>query len=283
MLPRRRFLTITLALSAWPVVHPAAADVDVAELFEPYGRLLEGYLVEKDLPGGGLVSAYRYREALDDPVTGGLLAQQRARLRTFDPALLDTGDAAIAFWLNAYNFFMLAHILENPRRGQLVSSVRDYGSLFNPYRVFRRSLFDIGGRDYSLDEMQKEILLGEDYVERGWFDARVHFAVNCASVGCPPLRTALYRADNVERLLEENTRRALLTPRHMQFVGDTLYLSQLFEWYEDDYVHHSGSVGEFLKEHTPPPLHPRIDAASSIRYIDYDWSLNEPDNFSEFR
>jgi len=52
--------------------------------------------------------------------------------------------------------------------------------------VFEREKFVIDGEKYSLNQMEKEILLGQDYAERGWKDARVHFAVNCASVGCPP-------------------------------------------------------------------------------------------------
>jgi len=280
---RRRFLIAVGAVTVFPVSQWVRADADPADLFSPFGRLLERYLIEKGLPGGGLATAFRYRAALEDPAIAQHLADQRARLRAFDPGQLDTRERAIAFWLNGYNFFMLAHILETPRRGLLVTSVRDYGSLINPYRVFGRRLFDIGGRAYSLDEVEKEILLGENYIARGWFDARVHFAVNCASVGCPPLRKQVYRADNVDRLLTENTRRALLTPRHMMFAGDTLYLSQLFEWYEGDFVRESGSVRDFLKAYTDPPLHARLDAAPRIRYIDYDWALNEPENFSEFR
>ncbi len=258
---------------------PAAAGADVVEeIYQPYADLLAEFVNEHDLPNDGLVTSFDYRAALEHAETSGRLAEQRQRLAEFDPGVLTDRDSANAFWLNAYNFFMIAHILENPRRGELVSSVRDYGHLFNPYRVFRRDLFDVGGRKHSLSEIELDILLGSDFRERGWKDARVHFTVNCASVGCPPLRAEIFTADNVEHLMAENTRRSLNTPLHLRIENDVLYLSSLFDWYEDDYVEHSGSVREFLKDYADPDLHPAIDATERIRYIDYDWDLNSPEN-----
>ncbi|MDZ7669839.1 MAG: DUF547 domain-containing protein [Gammaproteobacteria bacterium] len=252
----------------------------IAGLFQPYGELLASHLEEKHLNGGGLVSAFRYQDALADPRTGERIQTQRDQLAEFDPDRLQDKDAAIAFWLNAYNFFMVAHILEERPGGELVDSVWDYGGRYNPFRanVFERELFNVGGRQYSLDGIEKGTLLGEAFQEKGWKDARVHFAVNCASVGCPPLRDRAYTRDNVQALLSENTRRALLTERHMRFAGETLYLTQLFDWYEADFVEAAGSVRGFLKRHTDESRHPSIDAAAGIRFIDYDWALNSPDN-----
>ncbi|MCL1482062.1 MAG: hypothetical protein MH213_12690 [Marinobacter sp.] len=61
-------------------------------------------------------------------------------------------------------------------------------------------------------------------------------------VGCPPLRNTLYTADNLEGLLAENTRRALNTDRHLKIQGDTLYVTELFKWYQDDFSEASGSM-----------------------------------------
>ncbi len=250
-------------------------------VYAPYSELLERYLVERDLPDDGLVTAFDYRGALADDVSG-LLARQREALAGFDTDTLDTREQAIAFWLNAYNYFMIEYILENPHRGELIGSVRDYGSLFNPYRVFRREVFDIGGRKYSLSGIENDILLGDDFRERGWKEARVHFAVNCASVGCPPLRAVPYTADNVDTLLTENTRRAFNTPLHLRVDGDTLHLTRLFDWYEDHFVNEAGSVREFIREYADNTVREAIADTRRIRFIDYDWDLNEPDNFAAF-
>jgi len=254
----------------------------MCELFAPYALLLEDHLVERDLPDGGLVSAFRYREALADPRTAERLDVQSRRLRRFDPSRIDTKEYAIAFWLNAYNYFMIAHILENPEPdGGFVESVRDYGSFFDPYRVFGRERFEVGGRRYSLDEIEKEILLGEEYAERGWKEARVHFAVNCASVGCPPLRRQIFTPDTVDATLTENTRRALRTSRHLRVEDGTLHLTELFDWYEDDYLEEADSVREWLARYADPELQDRIRQTTETEFIDYDWDLNEPRNFPE--
>lgn len=263
----------------------AETGAGFGDLYQPYGELLANHLEEKDPEGGGLVSVFHYREALADAATRGRLQAQRDRLAGFDRSRLQEKDAAIAFWLNAYNFFMIAHILEERPGGELVESVWGYGGRYNPFRpnVFERELFDVGGRRYSLDGIEKGTLLGEAFAEKGWKDARVHFAVNCASVGCPPLRDQPYTADNVESLLSENTRRALRTERHMRIDGETLYLTELFDWYEADFVEAAGSVRGFLKRYTDEARHPAIDAAAGIRFIDYDWRLNTPANDPVFK
>lgn len=256
--------------------HASADGID--ELYQPYAAMLADFVTEHELPDDGLVSACDYQTAMGHAETADRLATQRRQLAAFDSDSLTDRESAIAFWLNAYNFFMIAHILENPRRGELVSSVRDYGNLFNPYRVFRRDLFDIGGRKYSLSEMEIDILLGEDFKAQGWKDARVHFAVNCASVGCPPLRNVPYTADNVEALLAENTRRALNTPLNLRIDGDVLYLTSLFDWYENDFVEMSGSVRQFIADHADPSVQQAATDTRTIRFIDYDWDLNSPEN-----
>ncbi len=261
----------------------SAADIAMAERFEPFQALLRAHLREKDLEYDGLVTAFDYEAAHAEEDTEGLLREQHQLLATFDPDALSTREEAVAFWLNAYNYFMIAHILENPRRGSLVGSVRDYGHLFNPYRVFSQDLFEIGGQHYSLDDMEKGILLGEAFKERGWKEARVHFAVNCASVGCPPLRQDIYLPSSLNAVLTENTRRALNTPRHLHLDGSTLYLTRLFDWYEDDYVEEAGSVRDFIAAYANERVKEKLDRSNRIRFIDYDWDLNSPANFPEFR
>lgn len=278
-----RFFFLFLTLFIFSAHPAAAAPPSVAGIYGPYGALLEKYLIEKQPEGGGLVSAFQYGEALRDPGVPGIIAEQEQRLKAFDPGQLTEKDQATAFWINAYNFFMLSHILQNPKNGKdPVDGVKDYGTRLNPYRVFQREIFTVGGRKYSLDRIEKKILLGEAFKRKGWKDARIHFAVNCASVGCPSLRKEIYTPQTLDALLTENTRRALRTLRHMRFDGDILYLSQLFEWYEPDFEQQEGGVRSFLKRYTDPALHRRIDQAQRIRYIDYDWSLNAPRNFVEF-
>lgn len=274
--------TLVFLMAAW--VGLAQADAN-RELFGPYQQILDQFLTEKNLSDGGLVSAFDYASAITRDETGQTLSKQRKALSAFDLSGLEGEAESVAFWINAYNFFMLDQILTERPDGELVGSVWDYGGRINPFvdSVFEREKFVVDGQDYSLSQIEKEILLGAEYADKGWKDARVHFAVNCASVGCPPLRDVIYTADNLEDLLAENTRRALLTDRHLRVDGDTLYATELFKWYEGDFKEAAGSRKAFIGKWVGSSLAERVADTSDIAFIDYDWDLNSAANFPEFR
>lgn len=281
-MPGYRCLSFVLAVSLMPSLAWAGINT---ELYRGYQHLLTDFLVEKTLPGNGLVSAFDYQSALADDGLEQKLSEQRTTLKTFNLETLDGREESVAFWINAYNFFMLSQILTERPDGELASSIWDYGGRVNPFvdSVFERKNFDVGGRDYSLNEVEKEILLGDEYGDRGWKDARVHFAVNCASVGCPPLRDIIYTADNLEDLLAENTRRALATDRHLKVEGDTLHVTELFKWYEKDFEEASGSGRAFIEKWADSSVAGGVAGTSEMTFIDYDWTLNQVSNFPEFR
>lgn len=277
-----RFIT-TLLLTLCAL--PASAMAATGELFADYAVLLDRHLEERRTHQGGLISAFDYAAALDNEDSRSRIQEQRQQLAEFDPETLEGRRASVAFWLNSYNFFMIAHILQERPDGEIVETVWDYGGRYNPFvdNIFERKLFTIGGHDYSLDEMEKDILLGEAWWDKGWADARLHFAVNCASVGCPPLRTQLYTADNLDDLLAENTRLTLRGERHLRVEGETLYLTSLFDWYEDEFEREADSVRNWIREHADEETADAMEATDRIRYLDYDWSLNRPENFPEFQ
>jgi hypothetical protein len=248
------------------------------ELFDAYGQLLARHAIEYELDSGGLASAFDYRAAIDDDTSLELIERQRRLLAELGTTPTDRREDALAFWINAYNFFMIAHIVDNPEDGEPVDSVKDFGGFFTPYRVFGRRIFDVAGQLRSLDDIEKDILLGQRYSERGWKDARVHFAVNCASVGCPPLRDRPYTPSNVERLLEDNTRRALRTPLHLAIEGETARLTRLFDWYQADFEESAGSVAAFIEARLDPSRRRAFRSTSSQRFMEYDWSLNSVEN-----
>lgn len=276
--------TLLLATTASLGVQ-ASDSAPVRTLFSGYQQLLERHLTEQRTPKGGLVSAFNYEAALADERTRELLETQSERLADFDVASLETREQALAFWNNAYNYFMIEQILTEMVDGELVDSVWDYGGRYNPFTssVFEREQFEIGGQEYSLDEMEKGILLGEEFTAKGWKEARVHFTVNCASVGCPPLRETIYTSNNVDQLMTENTRLAFNTDRHLRVEGDTLHLTELFKWYEKDFVDEGGSIRGFIREWAEPDVAQKVMQTDAIEYIDYDWALNRPEHFPEFQ
>jgi len=277
---RRGVLALGLVLIPFVV----QADTNT-EIYGEYQHLLDDYLIEEKSSENGLVAAFDYDQALADDQLKQRLSNQRQALREFDPESLTEKRESIAFWINAYNFFMIEQLLTEQPDGELVSSVWDYGGKINPFvdSVFERENFNIGGHKYSLDRIEKGILLGDEYQAKGWKDARIHFSVNCAAVGCPALRQQIYTADNLEALLAGNTRWAFKTPRHLQVKSGRLHVTELFKWYEADFVEASGSARAFIQEWADPDVAERVSSSSGMAFIDYDWRLNRPDNFPEFR
>jgi len=250
--------------------------------FEPFQKILNQSLTSKSLDSGGFEAHFDYQKAHADTETQALVNQQVVNLKKMNLTDLKDKNQALAFWINAYNFYMVKVILENGfKDGKLaVKSVKDLGTFFNPYKIFKQKSHAVGGKKLSLDDMEKGILLGEEYRAKGWKDARIHFAVNCASVGCPPLHPKIYTAKTLDRFLDDNIKKAFLTPRHLHIKGKTLHLTHLFKWYESDFTESAGTVKKFiLKYITDETIKEKVQSSQEIEYIDYDWKLNISDHF----
>jgi hypothetical protein len=119
-------------------------------------------------------------------------------------------------------------------------------------------------------------------------DPRIHFAVNCASVGCPALRPEAYRAKELEQQLADSTRRFLADRQRNRFNEKPPHLavSKIFDWYEDDFIDAAGSLSHYLLQYADtleiPANHRKsLDAERlKIQFLDYDWSLNSETNGS---
>lgn len=253
-----------------------------AQDFTEFSELLKKHLNEKNLSSGGFETSFNYAQAQGAPETSALLKKQVEKLSKFDPNTLKTKEEATAFWINAYNFYMVQIILtQGFKKSKLnIDSVKDFGHLFNPYKIFQKEINNIGGKMHSLDNMEKGILLGEEYKKKGWKDARIHFAVNCASVGCPPLIKKPYDAKTLNATLDDNIKKAFKTKRHFHIKGKELHLTHLFKWYEKDFKEHSGSVKAFLEKYLDDPkVIEAMKKTEDIEHIEYDWRLNKPENF----
>jgi hypothetical protein len=188
----------------------------------------------------------------------------------------------IAFWINAYNVFTLHAIVDHyPIRSRWFTlgprnSIRQIDGVWTTLK------WRAAGRDVTLDQIEHEIL-------RPTFkDPRVHFAINCASIGCPPLSAQPYVAARLDAQLDEAARRYLASPQGLQVAGDQLRLSSLLKWYGEDFVERYAAEGP--RAGTPrdravlgvvmrfgPPAAATLAASGRARlaFLDYDWSLND--------
>jgi len=250
--PRSAALAALGALGALLLALPVRAmDVDL------YARMLEQHTVPVD----DIASTRVDYAALRSSQAWRALLQS---LRESDPQRLRSREERLAFWINAYNILAIDIV----RRHYPVDSIRSIGGLFSP--VWKKEAGEIGGRDYTLHEIEHEIL-------RPMGEPRIHGAIVCASLSCPPLRREPYRPQHLDAQLDDNVRAWLADPRKGARIDRStgaIYLSPIFDWFEEDF---GDDPVSFVASHLPPEeaswLRNR-NGRLRIRYLDYDWSLN---------
>lgn len=179
-------------------------------------------------------------------------------------------DAALAFWINAYNAVVVHHVLE---RYPGLRSVRDVDGFFDELT------YPVAGEELTLDQIEEH---GRDLG-----DPRIHFAVVCASTSCPDLRAEAYTAETLDAQLEDQTRRFLSDEgKGLRYdpEDDAVWLSSIFKWYAGDFTGGStvvaffarGGVLDWVIEHAPKELAAKLKRQDPpVKYLDYDWSLND--------
>jgi hypothetical protein len=215
-----------------------------------------------------------YAELLSDYVNQGIVDYQGFKkeekkldayldvLAAVDPEKLSRHNR-FAFYINAYNAWTIKLILTGYPG---VKSIKDLGSIFSS--SWKKKICRINGKMLSLDEIEHDIL-------RPTFkDPRVHFAVNCASKGCPKLISTPYEGDILESQLNEAARAFINNPEKNYLKDNTLYVSSIFKWFAEDFDH---DIPAFLKKYADDELKRQLSEKSgdiNVKYLDYDWSLN---------
>ena len=132
------------------------------------------------------------------------------------------------------------------------------------------NLGTIQGQKVSLNDIEHRIL------RPLWKDNRVHYAVNCASIGCPNLQPDAYTAGNTEALLEKGTREYVNHPRGARITGDRLQLSSIYEWFRADFGGSEESVVRHLQRYAEPVLAEKLKSFKGKLSYEYDWRINGP-------
>jgi len=172
-------------------------------------------------------------------------------------------DEQFAFFINAYNAWTIKLILTGYPG---IDSIKDLGNLLKgPWKM---KIARIDGKILTLDDIEHEILRPR------FKDPRVHFAVNCASKGCPPLHSEPYEGSMLDLQLEEVTRGFINDPARNRLVDRILYVSRIFKWFSKDF---DNDVVGFFVQYAEKDLKERLIAEGKrikVKYLDYDWSLN---------
>jgi len=177
-------------------------------------------------------------------------------------------DGQLAFWINAYNAVTIDKVIKwKPKK-----SVREtfVPGVWTGTKFFTSRQHTVAAQRLSQDDIEHEIL------RKKFQDPRIHFAIICASLGCPPLPQYAYTAENVQVRLEEETRMYVHSKRGLQidYVENTMMLSKLFDWFAADFEAKSGSVTNFIKPYCDEKAMAFLDRMPKRSYISYDWALN---------
>jgi len=165
----------------------------------------------------------------------------------------------MAYWINAYNAYTVQLMVNN----YPLKSIMDLK--YNGKSAWDYKWIKIGSETLSLNDIEHEKL------RKKYKDARIHFAVNCASFSCPVLLNTAYTADKLEAQLEAQAILFINDPKRNQISSGSAKVSQLFEWYQDDFTAGGKSVIDYLNKYSKT----KIKAGTNISYINYNWNLNE--------
>ncbi len=193
-----------------------------------------------------------------------------------------TREEQIAFWTNAYNVFTLRAIIDHyPIRGSFFS-LGPRNSIRQIAGVWDRLTWTVAGRQVTLDDIEHKIL------RPTYQEPLVHFAVNCASVSCPILADEPYRAPVLRQQFETAARKYLATPLGLRVQGNSVSVSSIFKWYGDDFIAQYRDRGPdrgsdsdrailgVVATYGPEAAAAVVRSGSArVRFLDYDWSLND--------
>lgn len=218
-------------------------------------------LLKKHVSPSGLVSYAGFKEDQDE------LEQYLETLTDHPPNDANwTNSEKLAYWINLYNAFTVQLILDH----YPVKSIKDIGAelqvpfVNTPWDI---KFIEIAGQEYDLNNIEHNIL-------RKLFDEpRIHFAINCASMSCPPLRREAYVANKLEQQLTEQAVIFLNDSARNLITDEKAEVSKIFRWFQGDFTK-KGTLKDFINQYAER----RIMDDTDITYMDYDWAINETPN-----
>ncbi len=227
-----------------------------------WASLLSKYLLTDEISGAAAVNLFDY---------AGVKGTDHARLSQYVAALERTAvsklnrDEQKAYWINLYNSLTVKVILDN----YPVDSIKEIRSGWFTPGPWELKLVKVEAVELTLNDIEHRIL------RPIWKDMRVHFAVNCASIGCPDLAARPYTAENTERLLDEGARAYVNHPRGVSLEKGKLKLSSIFDWFASDFGKTEREVIQSLVPYAEPALAKQLEDFNGNIAYDYDWSLNK--------
>jgi len=175
----------------------------------------------------------------------------------------------LTLWINLYNALVIDQVLQKYPILTIRPQVLGIPNWIAFFQFFSRPIYLLGDLQYSLNTLEHSILRPQ------FQDPRIHFALVCAAVGCPLLRNEAYQMERIQIQLNEDATRFINNPAKVRFDDrtQTLYCSKIFKWYQQDFLKVATSISAYVKPFLSPAI--PLSDFTPIRYLDYDWSLNQ--------
>jgi hypothetical protein len=179
-----------------------------------------------------------------------------------------TSNQRLAFLINAYNAYTIKLVVDN----YPIKSIKDIGGIFSS--PWKKKFIHLFGEEISLDNIEHE------QIRKNFKESRIHFALVCASIGCPSLRNEAFVADKLNEQFDEAANKFLSDPKRNRYdkVTKTLELSSIFDWYGEDFTKYNGSINNFIATRiTSDKVDQRQIQNKNVKiiFLDYNWLLNK--------
>lgn len=238
--------------SYWDKNNPDSSEVINHDLWQD---MLDKYLVLR--PDG---NRFRYQQVSQKDRQK--LDNYLQTMSSLDPGSYSKSEQK-AYWINFYNALTVDLVLEN----YPVKSITKVGPWYR-FGPWDSDITHVAGQNLTLNDIEHRIL------RLLWEDSRIHYALNCASLGCPDLSGKVFTAANTEVMLYDLAKRFIQQEKGVGWVDGTLTLSRIYEWYEKDFIDREG-VLLHLRQHASPAKSKRLKKYTGIIQYQYDWRLNE--------
>ncbi|MFT5323782.1 MAG: hypothetical protein ACI8P0_001633 [Planctomycetaceae bacterium] len=240
----------------WPQSHLTSIDrIDHASL---------NSLLAKYVDADGYVNYTAWQGSRQDRQA---LLTYLASLGKANPQLRCTREARLAFWINAYNALTIEGILQE----YPTDSIRNHTAKLFGYNIWKELPLIVGSSQYSLEHIEHSIL-------RKMSEPRIHFAIVCASVGCPRLRNEAYVATKLEKQLADNARDFFSRPGNFKYdtSRSTMQVSSILSWFAEDFGSSQSQRFTVLKPYLPVAAQKlAVSPNTRLSYLDYNWSIND--------
>lgn len=271
---RKQIVVALLAVAAAAISLPGYSAVVVGKRIGPSQRvpveqirhngweaLLKDYVDQR-----GMVAYARWKKSPDDLRA---LDDYLNHLSTASISATSDRAATKAFWINAYNAVTIKGIL----REYPTTSIRNHTPRFFGYNIWDDLHLLVAGKPYSLNQMEHDNL-------RRMGDPRIHFAIVCASIGCPTLPKTAFVPAKIDAQLSASAQAFFASPERFRFdvEQNDVYLSPILDWFEEDF---GATTAEQLRRIAPwAPADAQsllMGGKARLKYLDYDWGLNDQD------